>query len=480
MGAGSTPSTPLLVVLLLLAVLAGCLGSETDNGDEMPAAFVDPMAYEEGHDHADYAQHANLTWNMKELGWSPLSDAPVAWGELDAHPDHNIALVAFAWPTAGFATVDISDPNDPRLLQVHDVGHGYGADVKWDPSGEWAVLAVQARSQLDPSLPPPLVDPLAATIHSGIELFHITETGVIHAIDAWTPSPDRGVHMLTTHRINERDYVFTAYNGKGVGVFELIIDDPPIGARLVPVNAVLMDDPGRLPSSPTTLGLSGAHDMTVIDDSLLGIPLLYVAHGYDGLFIYDISDPHDPHWPDTPLGTWKDDETDWYMHTVQAAVTDNDTRRIVLVPEVFSDAEAHVVAPLWLLDGTDLADIRLETTWRNPGDHGSELLRFSVHNFQLIDPYIALAHYHGGVWLLEIQETPDATLIEPVAYHVPANDPGRSMSGIYHGTYNMMDAPSVWDVVVHRGVLMATDVNSGLYALEGPAWQSGDDVRSIG
>ncbi len=175
-----------------------------------------------------------------------------------------------------------------------------------------------------------------------------------------------------------------------------------------------------------------------------------------------------------------DDTNTWYMHTVQAAVLDDGTRRIVLVPEVFSDAEAEVIAPLWVLDGSDLDNIELLGTWKNPGDHGSELLRFSVHNFQYLDPYVALAHYHGGVWLLEIQKDNDGIVIEPAAYHVPANDPDRAMSGIYHGVYNMMDAPTVWDVVVHKGTMFATDVNSGLYGMEGPAWQSGQDVRSLG
>ncbi len=468
-----------IVFLLLLAGLAGCIGeSPPTSGDEAPP-FVDPMAHEDGHDHGDYETHGR-SWNLEEIGWDRISSQSVAWGELDIHPDHDIALVAHAWPTAGFATVDISDPADPQVLDVYDLGHGYGADVKWDPSGEWAVLAVQAHSQLElPDAPVPLIDPLAATVHSGIEVFHITEEGVIHDIDAWTPSPERGVHMVATHRIDGRDYVFTAYNGKGVGVFELITEEPPIGARLVPVNAALMGSPERLVDQPTTLGLSGAHDMTVIDDPLLETPLLYVAHGYDGLYVYDLSDPHDPLWPDFPLGHWIDEANTWYMHTVQAEVVD-DQRRIVLVPEVFSDAEAEVVAPLWVLDGTDLSDIGLLATWRNPGDHGSELLRFSVHNFQLIDSKIALAHYHGGVWLLEIQDQADGTRIEPVGYHVPGNDPGVPKSGIYHGVYNMMDAPTVWDVVVHDGVLYATDVNSGIYAIDGPAWEAGDGTMSIG
>jgi hypothetical protein len=371
-------------------------------------------------------------------------------------------------------------------LDVIDLGYGYGADVKWDPSGEWAVLAVQARSQLGlPSSPVPLpvpvpvVDPAAMTVESGIRVYHIAEDGAIHDIDSWHPMPTRGVHMLYTHRINDRDYVFAAYNGNGVGVLEIVKDDPPIGARLVAVNAALMWDPMRVPNSPTGAGLSGAHDMTVIDDPVLMKPLLYVAHGYDGLFVFDVSDPHDPLWPDFPLGTWKDPANTWYMHTVQAEVVDG-MRRIVLVPEVFSDAEAEVVAPLWVLDGTDLGDMKLLATWRNPGDHGAEMLRFSVHNFQLVSGHVVLAHYHGGVWLLELNATAEGLTVVPVGYHLPANDPGRDMSGIYHGVYNMMDAPSVWDVVVHRGVVWATDVNSGLYAIEAPVWTPGAAVHSLG
>ncbi|MBW3583539.1 MAG: hypothetical protein KY455_10620 [Euryarchaeota archaeon] len=472
-----------LVGLLAAALLSGCITDDPPEPQDLIEPFVDPMAFLEGHDHADYAQH-DLSWNMDGVGWSDLDRLPVAWGELDTHPDHDIGLVAFAWPTAGFATVDLSDPADPKPLDIVDLGIGYGADVKWSPDGEWAVLAIQAHSHRGlPSVPGVggVPDPLAMTAESGIELFHITEEGVIHDIDAWTPAPNSGVHMVYTHRIADRDYVFTAWNGRGVGVFELKVDDPPIGARLVPVNTVLMWDEARAIAAPRSGGFSGAHDMTVIDDPILDKPLLYVAHGYEGLFVFDLSDPHDPLWPDFPLGHWKDTDNAWYMHTVQAEVLEDGTRHIVLAPEVFSDAEAEVIAPLWILDGTDLGDIELVGTWKNPGDHGAEQLRYSVHNFQLVNGRIALAHYHGGVWLLDVETVNGNTTVTPVGYHLPANDPGRAMSGIYHGVYNMGDAPTVWDVVVHKGVVWATDVNSGLYAIAAPGWNPGDGaIQSLG
>jgi len=470
------PVAPFAVLsLLMCALVAGCLGDDVAPPVAPPEVFVDPMAFTEGHDHADHAQH-DLSWNMTELGWDRLGDLPVAWGEIDTHPDHDIGLVAFAWPTAGFATVDLSDPANLSVLDVIDLGHGYGADVKWAPHGVWAVVAIQTHSSR--GLPSPVPDPVASTAESGIELFHVTDAGEIHDVDAWTPAPDRGIHMVYTARIGGLDHVFAAYNGKGVGVYRIETGDAPVGARLVPVNGVFPLDPMGIAGAPTTAGLAGAHDMTVIHDPILDKPLLWVAHGYQGLWVYDVSDPGDPLWPDRPLGHWTDPDNTWYMHTVQAQVDDEGTRRVILAPEVFSDAEAEVVAPLWVLDATDLSDIRTLGTWRNPGDHGAEQLRYSVHNFQLVDDKVVLAHYHGGVWVLDLAAN---GTMRPVGYHLPANDPDRPMSGIYHGVYNMEDAPTVWDVVVHKGVIYASDVNSGLYALATPDWMPGDvTVQSLG
>lgn len=453
-----------LVTLLAAATLAGCL-SDTENDDTLAvtvAPFVDPMAYDADHDHGDYAQH-ELSWNMLELGWGQVVDgAAVAWGELDILGD--MAVVAHAWPTAGVATVDVSDPANPALLDHLDLGYGYGADVKWAPDGAHAVLAIQAHSSR--GLQAPLPDPLAMTAESGLMLLHIDTDGTITE-DHWLPAPTGGSHMVATATIAQRDYAFAVHNGYGILVYEIaLLDDH----RLLPVTHWRHFD-GPLGAVDVT----GPHDMTILHDETLDRPLLYVSDAYKGLVVADVSDPRQP----TYLGGWDDPETEWYAHTAQAEVLEDGTRLIVVVPEVFSDAEAEVVAPLWVLDGTDLGNIELEATWKNPGDHGAEQLRYSVHNFQLVNGMVFLAHYHGGIWVLDVSvdDTNEAnTTITPVGYYLPHHDPGRPMSGIYHGVYNMEDAPTVWDVVVKDGVIWATDVNSGLYALAHPDIPVGDDT----
>ncbi len=441
---------------LFIAVFAGCIADTDDDAakDVAPPVFVDPMALAEGHDHGDYAMH-QMSWNMHELGWTQVVDgAPLAWGEVDIEGTR--ALVAHAWPTAGVALVDVSDASTPTLLDHWDFGYGYGADVKWSPDGHHAIVAVQAHSGR--GLP---VDPLSMITEAGVWILYVN--GDTFQEESFFPLPGGGSHMVYTHTIAGRDYVFAVDNGRGVMIFEMVSADTH---RLVPVTQY------RHFEGPTgAIAIDGPHDMMVIDDPLLGKPLLYVSDAYQGLVVADISDPQGPVY----LGGWRDTESEWYAHTAQAEVLADGTRRIVLAPEVFSDAEANLVAPLWILDGTDLGDIRLDGTWQNPGDHGADLLRFSVHNFQLLQGKIVLAHYHGGVWVI------DADTREAIGYHLPANDPGHAMSGIYHGVYNMEDAPTVWDVNVRDGVVWATDVNSGLYAITTPSLALGDaNATSLG
>lgn len=466
------PSLPsLMVVVLALGALAGCVGPD---GTPDPAAhlpgFVDPMAAPDGHDHADYAQH-QLSWNMQEMGWTDVvPGAPVAWGEADTH--EGLAVVAHAWPTAGLATVDITDPTTPTLLDHYDTGVGYGADVKLSSDGTIAVLSVQAHAEFagqnDPTGGPDLLsaeDPLAGATAMGLHLYDVSDPTEITFLSS-VPVYPYGIHMAYVHEIAGEEYVFAVHNLEGIGVWRLV--------REPTVHLEFVTDVLR-PDGPDGPGVNGPHDVTVLDDPALGAPLLYVADAYHGLIVYDVSDPA---MPET-LGTWVNDDNRWYAHTVQAEVLDDGTRRIVMVPEVFSDAEATLVSPLWILDGTDLSAITLQATWNAPGDHGAEELRYSVHNLQLVGGTIVLAHYHGGVWVLDVATDPDGTTnVTALGYHLPANDPGRPMSGIYEGVYHMMDAPTVWDVVVDNGIVWATDVNSGLYALRAPGL--GPNATSLG
>ncbi len=475
-----TPRSALLVALLATSALAGCVhltdqSTHTDDVVDPLADFVDPMLVDDHHIHGDRAHHANLSWNMEEIGWTNMVDGlSVAWGEIDTHGD--LAVVAYAYPTAGFATVDISDPASPRVLDTYETGAGYGADVKFSTDGARAFVAVQDHGD-----PQPLAgeSPIAGTVAAGIHVYDVSDpTNIV--LESVVPVEPSGVHMLYVHEIWNNDHIFAAHNLEGVAIYEFYDDSPaPHMRQIALIEGIEVDG--------TNIPVRSAHDMTVIHDPVLKTPVLYVADAFAGVAIYDVGEPLRPE----AIGHWDDDSNEWYVHTVQARTTADGQRTMVVVPEVFSNAEATVVSPLWVLDATDFSDIRLSTTWNAPGDHGADLLRFSVHNFQFIDDdRLVLAHYHGGVWVLQLSRsatTNNASGIEttsidlttplnhvtPLGYHVPNNDPGWPMSGIYHGQYNMEDAPTVWDVVVHDGIIWATDVNSGLYALSHEAIASG-------
>ena len=132
------------------------------------------------------------------------------------------------------------------------------------------------------------------------------------------------------------------------------------------------------------------------------------------------------------------------------------------VPELLRDDPGA----LWVLDATDYGALSLAGEWVNPGRYGADGIRFSTHNFQIADGRVYMAHYHAGVWVLDLARIADAggpldeagASAAVLGYWLP-----RADVATFHQTG--VNVPEVWDVLLYEGRVYAVDINTGLHVL---------------
>ncbi len=361
---------------------------------------------DDGHGHDHDAQGSHGTGGAR-------------FGEVDVR-DGYAALAAISSPI-GVWIVDVHDPAAPALVgRWNGPSGGYVTDVKWTSGGGALVASVQGSSQ------------------SGMFL--------IDASDKTQPKTSEflavegGVHMMGMMQylpVPGADVVFgaTAYSN---GVFPAVVTgDLPV-KRFIAL--------GRIPGIV-------AHDVWLTRDPLTLRTIMYVANSYGGATAFDVTDPTHP----DRLGSWAGDGA--YMHTVRAAVV-GASRYVFVSPEYFFGTSSRV-ATLYVLDATDLeGSWSVVGTWRNPGGHAAGNLVFSTHAFQVVGSKVYLAHYHGGVWTLDVTApAAPATL----GHHMTNDHPSPPGGAI--GWPVDYTVPSAWDVVLDQGHQYIGDITGGLYVL---------------
>lgn len=427
-----------------------------------PPAAPDPMPEGDDHDHANPAHH-RLECGLESVafrGLEGLVPEPTQFGEVDVAG--GIAVMALAYPEAGFIVFDVSDPQNPRALArfrgprceevVIDVD--CGADVKLRPDGRTAFLAIQKPGV--PEGEPPGTRILPET--PGIMAVDLSDPRA-PKLASLTPVPPKGSHMIGYHEIGGKGYVFAVRNGVGFQVFR--VDGAGLATRLVSVAEVM---------TPSV------HDVFLFADPTDARTYLYFSAGRAGaLIIYDVTDPVRPR----AVGEWKPvperPNEKWYIHGAWTFRAEG--RRFTLVgPELFSPDEWHgsVAGPVWLLDTTDHARPRLVGEWSNPGGHVAGELGFSPHQIAFFDGLTYLSHYHGGVWLLDWRRVlrREARRPEEIGYYVPHSS--RRPFLRVHTRHRFLSAadifsrPLIWDVVSDGTYAYVSDINGGLYVLARP------------
>lgn len=432
-----------LVGVLVLLLAAGCVTTDpADVAPEVPpsAPLEDPLVRD--HDHADAALHA-YAWNTRQLAHDPLAGGPGvnAWSHaLDVQAGH--LFVATWGDTAGADggvwVFDLADPEAPQALGRfrHPGSLNGDLSMKATSDGAFVVLSTEPLTSFGQASP----------FGPGLYL--------IDARDKSAPTlaqylPGRGTHSVTIHSIGGRDIVFSAATADPLTIHEIVREPRPM---LVPL--------GTLPIGESSI---------VLDDPLLGKPLLFASNGFAGYSVHDVSTPEAPQL----VGKWAfpDEDEGRYLHT--SAVAYIDGRRIIAIT---SEDWKDLPSMVWIVDATDLERFELLGTWMNPGGHPADDLRFSLHNPRIDNGTLWLSHYHAGVWALDIS-TPERWR-EPVVkgVFVPGEDVGNAEFPPLHAYMRTRDrgfavdaTPMVMDVAIHQGVAYAADMHSGLYAIK-PTW----------
>lgn len=462
----------LTLAAVFLVVLAGCVtpAGETTTATSLDArgVFVDPIA--DDHDHASFAEHALFTPNMHLIGHTPMGEdgTPYSYvGEMDTFGNLTVVQVLGRGSTPGFVVLDTSDPGAPTPIGRAEMPYSYVVDVKWSPDGRF----VFAASQQTPGPHPE--DPATAVLQSwGFTQFDMSDpTAPVAIAGGFTP---QGCHMLSVkelggltvfciargivHVFREADGgAWTEVSAFGPGV-------PPAGLDRV-VSETLAA--GANAPFAALLGM-GPHDITVQEDPIEpGRFIASVSYWDFGLRFYDVTDPARP----VELGAWAGDGAQVYEGNVHGAALygHNGDRLAVVGPELLGDTSPA----MWILDVSDFSAPRIVGEWIPPGEHVTQGLLLTTHQFQVVDGRIYLAYNHAGLWVLDLEAILGGAYLD---------DPARpEVLGYYlpHNEVELYDpdaaaVPNTWDVNVKDGLIFASDRYTGFYVLHYADDEMGD------
>lgn len=334
--------------------------------------------------------------------------------------DHAPGLILMSRP-GGFALVDISNPLEP-VLRTEYSDAGGSLDVKFSPDNHTALIGTSRGLHMvdirDPDTPEPAGE------------WSIND----HPAPPAGPAANLEVHMLYTIRINDVDWVFVE-NVSGTGVLILRLEGPPEARRLTYVTQTL----------PVHGGYGAPHNVYVEWDADLRAWLMYVANGFDGWMVFDVSDPARP----TLVGGWTAPESG-FAHTALPAKI-GDRRLVVTMAEVG-------VNFLKIYDATDLRAPVLLGVWQAEPGTGSNRPQ---HEIQIVDGLLYFAAYGHGVYVFDLRTvgpTPVAETLDlaPIAHY--GHTAGRTASPpTFYNDFK--------DVLVVDGLIYASNQHDGLHVL---------------
>jgi hypothetical protein len=462
------------------------------------------MPANEGHDHTDINQH-RFKCDMETVAFEAMTEQfearpDVVFGEMDIKGD--LAVIAIAYPEAGFVLFDVSDSSKPKFLSWYrgDECEGLaidvdcGAFVDLSPDGKRVYISIQQISVI-PGGAPGIKPALAA--YPGIDVVDISDPTSPALRQKLPVASVGGVHTTRSFAVPDKgEYTVSVANGVGAMIHKL---DPATGT-LSPEALIEMDE---------------LHDTFIQQDPTTGKTLLYIAGGFDsGFYIYDVSDPANP----VGLGEWDatpECANDWYAHTID--VTTYKGRRIVTLPveliDFFGDQSAadqaqgcgklqgngDFAGPMFIVDATNFdalgtvdpvdsnaqeeaSDMKQKsedttiTVWSNAARRAGGELTFSPHNQQIVGTNIFLSGYHGGVTVLDAEAAFEGRNVRPreIGVLVPHGDttrpihPDRGGTPAYQRFFtSFIDyRPNIWDMQWHKGQVIAADMVGGIYALK--------------
>jgi hypothetical protein len=488
------------ILLVSLALVAGCLsstGTEDDDGltppaiaDEVVDGAIDPVAVADNigtpiemeHDHNDALLHTGHH-NLDLVGYSALG---VTLGEngfanfvLHDEPDGKTTafIASDGDDRAGLVIADVTDPSHMVPLGSLWIDGNNLQEVRVTPDGLYAVINVQVLTP-DPGY---FVSPDGAA-DCGVCILVVDVHDRAHpSVVSALPVELFGTHNMEFHTIGGQLYLFYVGQplsvanpdvpGNRVGIARFVTGvstgtDTLATAALVPVGTF---------THPTTTddGRSFPHDVTVAEHPVTGQTLAYVSHWDGGALIFDVSTPElAASATEIARNADASPSSALAIHwMVQEPAKRADGRVIAWsAPEIGSlDDGTGVIRAYDVTDPTRLEQLG---TWTLPGNAtisgagGHYILSPHVAMPDQETGLLAVAHYHAGVWVLDMSDPAEPRAL---GYYLPhGNDTSPYTGEIWWKKPNFDPTgylPNAYMVRWHDGLLWASERGTGLYAL---------------
>ncbi|HWG90526.1 MAG TPA: hypothetical protein VNZ52_06705, partial [Candidatus Thermoplasmatota archaeon] len=330
-----------------------------------------------------------------------------------------------------------------------------GSDIEVSEDGNTVFLASQR------TVPDALQLLNAPTAHTprGVYIVDVTDKKNPR-MESFFPLPVNGPHTDFYYKMGDRELlILCTYDLVANPLDSSLLTSNPATQRVL-ITEIVNGPQGKtleilsvyqVRSGP---GLVFPHDATVQKHPLTNQTLMYVAYWDAGLRIVDISDPTNP----VELSSFDDFAPSAFKnsHDAKAFPMLVEGRHVTAVaPELVTAPEDSQIT---FVDTTDPANPVKLGYWSLPGDmQTTEPFLFSPHNFDISeDGLLAFAHYHGGVWLLDVSNLTNLAAPPVLGYYQPHMPREGYTGGI----------PWVWGAFLRDGKIWASDTGTGLYILE--------------
>lgn len=407
-----------VAVPVLVILLAGCAAPLPEAAlDDASDAALAPVAALL----ADVPCEATVSDDVRATSENllPLASLPTETeiGEMDVR-DH-VALIYESSP-GGLLVVDVADPLAPKVLSSIEI-EGRPVDVKWTPAGDGAYVGTTA------------------------DLVLVDLTDLAAPRQAFKLDVPKQAHSLATRDFDGVEYVYAAGQTAPDGTFVV----KRTGWELELLGQYRTLD---LLSTPI-----GHHDPIVVEDEIVGAPLLYVSQGFEGWTVADLADPAAPRKIGGSLP-----EPGAYTHMLRVAFIEG--KRIVV-----TQSEVGLNA-MYVYDATDLSAPKVLARWNVDAARP----QVPQHNLQIVGDHLYLVHYTEGLFVFDLTDIVSragaAPLldVEPVA-HLAVADPTPP---------DRLGFSDFLDLQVDDGVLWVTEIEGALHSVGFGCITPGDVLAS--
>jgi len=488
---------PFVLLSIGLLSISGGVGilvfqpSSPDNSQESvnDDTYVDPIEAmnNSDHDHANLTQHYLNTPNIKLIDYHNMNPdaknqppSPGKMTEIEFRGDY-----AYVAAYNDLYIVDVKDPYDIQVVGHYHDRNGRIIDVKVSDDGNWAIVNNELTNVDN-------LDPVPAGINEGfnsIDLIDVSDKTNPVIKDTWI-NPPAGYHNQHIHTINGEQFLFLCdgygdlYTGRtrpGTQIAKIVI--PPVGGNATP--KIVPWGEFRIDPADTNGGRLYNHDNVAQKHPITGQDLLYIAYWDAGLRVVDISNPPaiGGNWRPPQIGKWDDfdPQEEGNIHHAVPYPGLIDGRHFTVIAPEFGGFHPNT-GIIRIIDTTDPTNPTLVGTWTIPGNHtmpAGSGLSFSPHNLDLGNGHIYLAHYHAGIWVIDISTLEKARNPSTLGYYLPHGDP--ELNGSLDSSYNnfwsglSLQVPFNWGVQYYRGYIYASDLATGMYVL-----QYDGDISDVG